>query len=61
MNISTPVLTLRGGGVMTTASLGKGEAGSITIDAGRVEIIGNGGQGEFNSQIQTSVGNCLSR
>ncbi|MEG4857738.1 filamentous hemagglutinin N-terminal domain-containing protein [Microcoleus sp. K1-B6] len=56
MNISTPVLTLRGGGVMTTASLGKGEAGSITIDAGRVEIIGNGGQGEFNSQIQTSVG-----
>jgi len=56
MNISTPVLTLRGGGVMTTASLGKGEAGSITINAGRVEIIGNGGQGEFNSQIQTSVG-----
>ena len=56
INISTPVLTLRGGGVMTTASLGKGDAGSITIDAGRVEIIGNGGQGEFNSQIQTSVG-----
>ncbi|MEG4212533.1 two-partner secretion domain-containing protein [Microcoleus sp. S13_B4] len=56
MNISTPVLTLRDGGVISTASLGKGEAGSITIDAGRVEVIGNGGQGEFNSQIQTSVG-----
>ncbi|MEG4048374.1 S-layer family protein [Microcoleus sp. Pol17_C1] len=56
INISTPVLTLRGGGVISTASLGSGEAGSITIDAGRVEVIGNGGQGEFNSQIQTSVG-----
>ncbi|NQE36053.1 filamentous hemagglutinin N-terminal domain-containing protein [Microcoleus asticus] len=56
INISTPLLTLRGGGVISTASLGKGDAGSITIDAGRVEVIGNGGQGEFNSQIQTSVG-----
>jgi filamentous hemagglutinin family protein len=56
MNISTPLLTLRGGGVISTSSLGKGDAGSITIDAGRVEVIGNGGQGEFNSQIQTSVG-----
>ncbi|MEG4149077.1 two-partner secretion domain-containing protein [Microcoleus sp. Pol12B5] len=56
INISTPVLTLRGGGVISTASLGSGEAGSITINAGRVEVIGNGGQGEFNSQIQTSVG-----
>jgi filamentous hemagglutinin family protein len=56
VNISTPVLTLRGGGVLSTSSLGKGEAGSISIDAGRVEVIGNGGQGEFNSQIQTSVG-----
>ena len=56
INISTPVLTLHDGGVITTASLGKGDGGSIEIDAGRVEVIGNGGQGEFNSQIQTSVG-----
>ncbi|MEG4574530.1 filamentous hemagglutinin N-terminal domain-containing protein [Microcoleus sp. N3A4] len=56
MNISTPLVILRDGGLISTASLGKGEAGSLTIDAGRVEIIGNGGQGEFNSQIQTSVG-----
>jgi large exoprotein involved in heme utilization and adhesion len=42
MNISTPVLTLRGGGVISTSSLGKGDAGSITINAGRVEVIGNG-------------------
>ncbi|MEG4421455.1 filamentous hemagglutinin N-terminal domain-containing protein [Microcoleus sp. LAD1_D5] len=56
INISTPVLTLRDGGVISTASLGQGDAGSITIDAGHVEVIGNGGQGEFNSQIQTSVG-----
>ncbi|MEG4942721.1 two-partner secretion domain-containing protein [Microcoleus sp. F4-D5] len=56
IKISTPLLTLRDGGVISTASLGKGDAGSITIDAERVEVIGNGGQGEFNSQIQTSVG-----
>ncbi|MEG4032022.1 MULTISPECIES: two-partner secretion domain-containing protein [unclassified Microcoleus] len=56
MNISTPLVILRDGGLISTASLGKGDAGSITINAGRVEIIGNGGQGEFNSQIQTSVG-----
>jgi filamentous hemagglutinin family protein len=56
MNISTPLVILRDGGLISTASLGKGEAGSLTIDAGRVEVIGNGGQGEFNSQIQTSVG-----
>ncbi|MEQ8969170.1 MAG: filamentous hemagglutinin N-terminal domain-containing protein [Coleofasciculus sp. C1-SOL-03] len=56
MMISTPVLTLRDGGVITTASLGRGDAGSITIDADRVEVIGNQGQDEFNSQIQTSVG-----
>jgi len=56
MMISTPVLTLRDGGVITTASLGRGDAGSITINADRVEVIGNQGQDEFNSQIQTSVG-----
>ncbi|MEG5104663.1 two-partner secretion domain-containing protein, partial [Microcoleus sp. AT13-A5] len=56
MNIFTPLVILRDGGLISTASLGKGDAGSITIDAGRVKIIGNGGQGEFNSQIQTSVG-----
>ncbi|MEG4205862.1 filamentous hemagglutinin N-terminal domain-containing protein [Microcoleus sp. Pol7_A1] len=56
MNISTPLVILRDGGLISTASLGKGEAGSLTINAGRVEVIGNGGQGEFNSQIQTSVG-----
>ncbi|MEG3921503.1 filamentous hemagglutinin N-terminal domain-containing protein [Microcoleus sp. T3_A4] len=56
MNISTPVLTLRDGGIISTASLGAGDAGSITINGGRVEVIGNGGSGEFNSQIQISVG-----
>ena len=56
MKISTPVLTLRNGGIISTASLGSGDAGSITIDAGRAEVIGNRGLGEFNSQIQISVG-----
>ncbi|MBE9227185.1 filamentous hemagglutinin N-terminal domain-containing protein, partial [Phormidium sp. LEGE 05292] len=56
MQIFTPLLILRDGGLISTASLGRGDAGSITINGGRVEVIGNGGQGEFNSQIQTSVG-----
>jgi len=56
MQIFTPLLILRDGALISTASLGRGDAGSITIDAGRVEVIGNGGQGEFTSQIQTSVG-----
>ena len=56
MQIFTPLLILRDGGLISTASLGRGDAGSITIDAGRVEVIGNGGQGQFTSQIQTSVG-----
>ncbi|OKH31060.1 filamentous hemagglutinin [[Phormidium ambiguum] IAM M-71] len=56
MQIFTPLLILRDGGLISTASLGRGDAGSITINGGRVEVIGNGGQGEFKSQIQTSVG-----
>ncbi|HEY9606623.1 MAG TPA: S-layer family protein, partial [Allocoleopsis sp.] len=36
--------------------LGKGDAGSITINGGRVEIIGDEGRSQFNSQIQISVG-----
>ncbi|HEY9727151.1 MAG TPA: S-layer family protein, partial [Chroococcales cyanobacterium] len=56
MQIFTPLLTLRNGGLISTASLGKGDAGSITINGGRVEIIGDEGRSQFNSQIQISVG-----
>ncbi|WP_322744330.1 S-layer family protein [Coleofasciculus sp. LEGE 07092] len=56
MQIFTPVLTLRNGGLISTASLGRGDAGSITINGDRVEVIGNGSQDQFNSQIQISVG-----
>ena len=56
IRISTPVLTLRNGGFISTASLGEGSAGNITIDANRVELIGTVGSGRFNSTIQASVG-----
>ncbi|MEG3988661.1 filamentous hemagglutinin N-terminal domain-containing protein [Microcoleus sp. S28C3] len=56
IRISTPVITLRNGGFISTASLGEGSAGNITIDASRVELIGTMSSGGFNSTIQASVG-----
>ncbi|MCL1470316.1 filamentous hemagglutinin N-terminal domain-containing protein [Argonema antarcticum] len=56
MQIFTPVLTLRNGGIISTASLGAGDAGNITIDGDFLEVIGNEGRDAFNSQIQVSVG-----
>jgi filamentous hemagglutinin family protein len=54
--LSTPVLTLQNGGIISAASLGVGDAGNITIDAGRVELLGIQNPGELNSRIQASVG-----
>lgn len=54
--ISTPVVTLRDGGVISAASLGTADAGDITINANRVEAIGSGGNGRFISKIEASVG-----
>jgi filamentous hemagglutinin family protein len=56
IRIQTPVLTLGNGGFISTASLGAGDAGKITIDARRVELIGTTNPGEFNSTIQANVG-----
>jgi filamentous hemagglutinin family protein len=53
--ISTPLLTLTKGGSISTSSLGIGDAGTITIDAGRIELLGNNSS-QFNSQILASVG-----
>ena len=39
--ISTPVLTLRNGALITAASFDAGNAGNITIDASRVELDGS--------------------
>ena len=56
IHISTPVLILRDGGLISAASLGGADAGNITIDAERVEAIGSGGNGRFISKIEASVG-----
>ncbi|MEG4962754.1 MULTISPECIES: S-layer family protein [unclassified Microcoleus] len=57
--IATPVLTLRDGGVILQSSLGTGNAGSLTIDADRVEVLGSALNGRFISQIDGSGGNFL--
>ncbi|MFB8787288.1 MAG: S-layer family protein [Potamolinea sp.] len=54
--ISTPVVTLRKGGVISAASLGTADAGYISINANRVEVIGSGSNGQFISKIEASVG-----
>ncbi|MEG4917887.1 MULTISPECIES: two-partner secretion domain-containing protein [unclassified Microcoleus] len=55
IHISTRVLTLGKGGSISTSSLGTGDAGNITIDAARIEVLGNNSS-LFNSQILASVG-----
>ncbi|OCR00191.1 filamentous hemagglutinin [Oscillatoriales cyanobacterium USR001] len=55
IRISTPLLTLRNGGIISTASFGQADAGNITIDANRVEI-GSKTSNEFNSLIRASIG-----
>ncbi|EGK86326.1 filamentous hemagglutinin N-terminal domain-containing protein [Microcoleus vaginatus PCC 9802] len=54
--ISTPVLLLRSGGFISAGSFGTADAANVTIDAQKVELIGNGNPGEFSSAIQASVG-----
>jgi filamentous hemagglutinin family protein len=55
ISIFTRVLTLANGGSISTSSLGRGDAGTITIDAERIELLGNNSS-QFNSQILASVG-----
>ncbi|MDF0555495.1 filamentous hemagglutinin N-terminal domain-containing protein [Kamptonema sp. UHCC 0994] len=57
--IATPVLTVRDGGVILMSSVGSGNAGSITIDADRVEVSGTAANGQLISQIDVSAGNFL--
>ncbi|WP_449418628.1 two-partner secretion domain-containing protein [Phormidium nigroviride] len=54
--ISTPLLSLRSGGVISAGSFGTADAANVTIDAEKVELIGNGNSGVFSSAIQASVG-----
>lgn len=56
IKITTPILTLRDGGVITTGSLGAGDAGSINIDAKKVQLSGSGANGLYVSKIEATVG-----
>jgi filamentous hemagglutinin family protein len=57
IEITTPVLTLRDGGVITAASLGTGDAGNIRINAQRLQITGkNGPNGRYPSKIEATAG-----
>ncbi|CBN58922.1 MULTISPECIES: filamentous hemagglutinin N-terminal domain-containing protein [Kamptonema] len=54
--LSTPILNLRNGGIISAASLGAVDAGNITIDADRIEVQGAGSNGRFASRIEASAG-----
>ena len=56
IRISTPILSVLDGGNISAASLNDGDAGDITIDANRIEVGGRGGNGQFPSTIEVSVG-----
>jgi filamentous hemagglutinin family protein len=56
ITISTPVLTVRDGGVISAASLGTANAGDIKINANRIKVSGSGADNQFISKIEASVG-----
>ncbi|HAX80475.1 MAG TPA: filamentous hemagglutinin [Cyanobacteria bacterium UBA11372] len=56
IHISTPVVTVSNGGLISAASLGAADAGNITIDANRVEVIGSGRNGRLISSVDAAVG-----
>ncbi|MEG4348046.1 filamentous hemagglutinin N-terminal domain-containing protein, partial [Microcoleus sp. A003_D6] len=56
IHLSTPMLALRNGGIISAASLGAVDAGNITIDADRIEVKGAGSNGRFASRIEASAG-----
>ncbi|MCC3449672.1 MULTISPECIES: S-layer family protein [unclassified Microcoleus] len=60
IRLSTPVLTVRDGGIITAASLSAADAGDITINADRTEVQGSGNNGRFSSRIEASAGRAFS-
>lgn len=54
--ISTPVLKVYSGGAISTASVRTGDAGSITLDVGIVEVTGMASDGNFLSKIEAAAG-----
>ncbi|MEM9216413.1 MAG: filamentous hemagglutinin N-terminal domain-containing protein [Cyanobacteria bacterium P01_F01_bin.150] len=57
VTITTPQLTLRNGGVISSANQGQGLAGSITIEAGLIEMIGTQPNSGLPSQISATSDN----
>ena len=56
IRISTPMLAVRNGGIITAASLSGADAGDITINADRAEVQGISSNGLFRSKIEASAG-----
>ncbi|WP_293146343.1 MULTISPECIES: S-layer family protein [unclassified Microcoleus] len=56
IRLSTPRLTVRGGGIITAGSLSAADAGDITINADRLEVQGMASNGGFRSRIEASTG-----
>ena len=52
--INTPNLIVRDGGIITTATLSAGDAGTIAINAQEIEVIGNRNNGQFLSRIEAA-------
>ncbi|MEG4346584.1 filamentous hemagglutinin N-terminal domain-containing protein, partial [Microcoleus sp. A003_D6] len=58
IRLSTPMLAVRDGGIISAGSLGAADAGDITINADRTEVQGIGSNGGFRSKIEASVGSA---
>lgn len=53
VRIATPLLELRDGGQITSATTGTGDAGTVEIDAGTLKLAGSAGQNESGIFAQT--------
>ncbi|MEG4850726.1 S-layer family protein [Microcoleus sp. B5-D4] len=59
IRLSTPMLTVKNGGIISAASLSAADAGDIKINADRTEVQGSGNSGQFSSRIEASAGRAL--
>ncbi|MBD2181334.1 two-partner secretion domain-containing protein [Aerosakkonema funiforme] len=60
IRLSTPLLTLRDGALISAASLGAADAGSITLNADRIVVQGTSKTRGLSSRIEASAGTLLS-
>ncbi|MBF2097923.1 MAG: filamentous hemagglutinin N-terminal domain-containing protein [Gloeomargaritaceae cyanobacterium C42_A2020_066] len=57
VSIAADLISVTGGAVLSAGTLGRGDAGSVAIDARHVEIRGASADGQFSSGIGSEVGN----